>query len=45
MKEITSTMVNPTIKKLLSYATLEEKVDGEYKNTLVCQVGNYIVLK
>ncbi|MGG0519202.1 GNAT family N-acetyltransferase [Priestia aryabhattai] len=31
MKEITSTMVNPTIKKLLSYATLEEKVDGEYK--------------
>ena len=31
MKEITLTMVNPTIKKLLSYATLEEKVDGEYK--------------
>ncbi|MED3885476.1 GNAT family N-acetyltransferase [Priestia aryabhattai] len=31
MKEITSTVVNPTIKKLLSYATLEEKVDGEYK--------------
>lgn len=33
MKEITSTMVNPTIKKLLSYATLEEKVDGEYKKS------------
>ncbi|MGG2088953.1 hypothetical protein ABFY59_18380 [Priestia aryabhattai] len=31
MKEITSTVVNPTMKKLLSYATLEEKVDEEYK--------------
>lgn len=31
MKEITSTAVNPTIKKLLSYATLEEKVNEEYK--------------
>lgn len=31
MKEITSTVVNPAIKKLLSYATLEEKVNEEYK--------------
>ncbi len=31
VKEITSTAVNPTIKKLLSYATLEEKVNEEYK--------------
>ncbi|RMA95084.1 GNAT family N-acetyltransferase [Priestia megaterium] len=31
MKEITSPAVSPSIKKLLSYATLEEKVDEEYK--------------
>ncbi|MDI3091568.1 GNAT family N-acetyltransferase [Priestia megaterium] len=31
MKEITSTAVHPTIKKLLSYVTLEEKVNEEYK--------------
>ncbi|MCM3185181.1 GNAT family N-acetyltransferase [Priestia megaterium] len=31
MKEITSTVMNPTIKKLLSYATLEKKVNEEYK--------------
>jgi len=31
MKEITSALANPTIKKLLSYATLEEKVNEEYK--------------
>ncbi|MED3915687.1 hypothetical protein [Priestia megaterium] len=31
MKEVTSTAVHPTIKKLLSYATLEEKVNEEYK--------------
>jgi N-acetylglutamate synthase-like GNAT family acetyltransferase len=31
VKEIISTVMNPTIKKLLSYATLEEKVNEEYK--------------
>lgn len=31
MKEITSPAVSSAIKKLLSYATLEEKVDEEYK--------------
>ncbi|MQR86479.1 GNAT family N-acetyltransferase [Bacillus megaterium] len=31
MKEITSPAVSPSIKKLLSYATLEEKVNEEYK--------------
>ncbi|KJL06646.1 MULTISPECIES: GNAT family N-acetyltransferase [Priestia] len=31
MKEITSLAVSSAIKKLLSYATLEEKVDEEYK--------------
>lgn len=31
MKEITSPAVSPAIKKLLSYATLEGKVDEEYK--------------
>jgi len=31
VKEITSTVMNPTIKKLLSYATLEKKVNEEYK--------------
>ncbi|MCM3543668.1 GNAT family N-acetyltransferase [Priestia megaterium] len=31
MKEITSPAVSSSIKKLLSYATFEEKVDEEYK--------------
>ncbi|MED4219515.1 GNAT family N-acetyltransferase [Priestia megaterium] len=31
MREIYSIRIDPTIKKLLSYATSEEKIDAEYK--------------
>ncbi|MDH2449225.1 GNAT family N-acetyltransferase (plasmid) [Priestia megaterium] len=35
MKEITSIRIDPAIKRLLSYATSEEKIDEEY-NKYIC---------